>query len=402
MCEAEFAFKGTNGLDLSIVIPTYNERANIAKLLDALKRVLPGNILYEIIIVDDNSPDGTGQIIEKYINSEAYKLEGCVLKVIHRDNRSGLISALLTGIERSAGRYILVMDADFSHPPEIIPAILDEFKHDPSCVVVASRYVAGGSIKGWPYKRRLISTFAAQIARCCLKLRRVKDPISGFFAFPRSLTQKISFETDGYKLLLELLVKTRNEITIKEIPYSFSNRAYGTSKLDLHVIRDYIRAIWILYKYGRRSSKSSVQPITQRRNSQLFISKAGRFFTVGASGLLVNYFVSYLLFNGIVSDLWYIHATMIGIAVSITYNFLLNKIWTFEDTDYSIIHTLKQYGLYVILTSLGAFLQLSLIYVLVEWTNLSYGISLFLAVAFASMSNFLTNKKWTFKEKVWG
>jgi dolichol-phosphate mannosyltransferase len=387
------------GLDLSIIIPTYNERHNIVTLLDEIKKNIPPTIFCEILVVDDNSPDGTGKIVENYINSNTVQKISCPVRILHRDDRRGLIPALLAGIENSKGSIILVMDADLSHPPEFIPDILKELKHDPNCVVVASRYAVGGSIKGWPYKRKMVSIFAARIARHLLNLGNITDPISGFFAFPRVLTQKIKFETDGYKLLLELLVKSKDEVRIREIPYTFVERRYGKSKLDAGTIRDYLKAIWYLYRYGRKSTKP-LATATGRSNSQLFLSKAGRFFTVGISGLFVNYFVSFVLSNG--ADLWYMQATTIGIAVSITTNFILNKIWTFEDTDFSPRHALKQYGLYVCLTSIGAILQLSLVYALVEYGQFSYGLSLFLAVAAASMSNFLTNKKWTFREKIWG
>ena len=150
------------------------------------------------------------------------------------------------------------------------------------------------------------------------------------------------------------------------------------------------------------SRKSTDQTNIKGRNSQLFFSKAGRFFTVGAFGLLVNFLVSLVMSNGMVSDLWYLQATIVGIAVSMTSNFFFNKIWTFEDVDFSAFRTLKQYGLYVGLTSIGALLQLSLLYVLVEMGRFDYGSSLFCAVVVASMSNFLTNKKLTFKEKIWG
>lgn len=399
MSEGEPSTTVATGLDLSIIIPTYNERHNIVTLLDGIEKNIPRTIFCEILVVDDNSPDGTGKIVENYINSTTVQNKSCPVRILHRDNRRGLIQALLAGIDNSKGSIILVMDADLSHPPEFIPDILKELKHDPNCVVVASRYAVGGSIKGWPYKRKLVSVFAARIARHFLNLGNITDPISGFFAFPRFLTQKIKFETDGYKLLLELLVKSKDEVSIREIPYTFVERRYGKSKLDASTIRDYLKAIWYLYRYG---SKPVATTTTGRSNSQLFLSKAGRFFTVGFSGLFINYFVSFVLSNGVVSDLWYMQATTIGIAVSITTNFILNKIWTFEDTDFSPKHALKQYGLYVCLTSIGALLQLSLVYVLVEYVQFSYGLSLFLAVAAASMSNFLTNKKWTFREKIWG
>src|SRR5687768_5524450 len=122
-------------------------------------------------------------------------------------------------------------------------------------------------------------------------------------------------------MLLEILVKAKGA-RVKEVPYTFTNRRAGASKLDSSVVFDYFRAVWRLYRYGR-----SVAP-GERRTSVRFLSKAGRFYTVGATGLLVNY-LSSLLFNAALPQLWYIYATVIGIVVSMTSNFILNKLWTF-------------------------------------------------------------------------
>jgi len=138
----------------------------------------------------------------------------------------------------------------------------------------------------------------------------------------------------------------------------------------------------------------------KKHKSILFLSKAGRFFTVGASGLAVNYVVSYLLSN-LVPNIWYIQATLVGILVSISSNFILNKIWTFEDRDFSLRHFFRQYSLFLALCSLGAIVQLSLVFVFVEYSHTPYAVSLIIAVIIASFSNFLLNKKITFGEKIW-
>ncbi len=406
---------------MSIIIPTYNESENISKLIEAIKDNLPYDIFTEIIVVDDNSPDGTGRIVENYVQDVVSiknrsirrhysennlksddNIGNCLIKVIHRPNKRGLISAILQGIESSTGQNILIMDADFSHPPETIPRLIDELLQDPNCIVIASRYISGGSIMGWPYKRRILSSGAAKIARHSLKVCNVKDPMSGFFALPRHVIKNIHFNTRGYKLLLELLVKVNESIRVKEIPYTFTDRKSGESKLDFNVVFDYAKSVWYLYRYGRKSNKGIIQNKEAKRNSVLFISKAGRFFTVGASGLLLNYLVSFLLSNGILASLWYLEATMIGILCSITSNFFLNKAWTFEDRKFSANHTLKQFGLFVGMSSIGAVLQLAIVYLLVRSGGITYEFSLILAVAIASVSNFLLNKKWTFREKIWG
>src|SRR5919107_4404390 len=203
---------------LSIIIPTYNESENILKLIGDIRDNLPSNIITEIIIVDDNSPDETGKIVENYIHSNVDRdaslqhqfhskvdNQNCMVRVIHRKYKTGLISAILEGVESSKGENILIMDADFSHPPETIPLLVEELRQDPNCIVIASRYISSGSIVGWPFKRRVISRGAAKIARHGLKVRNVTDPMSGFFAFPRHVIENIKFDTKGFKILLEIL-----------------------------------------------------------------------------------------------------------------------------------------------------------------------------------------------------
>jgi dolichol-phosphate mannosyltransferase len=374
---------------LSIVIPTYNESKNIIKILDSLRTALTRDMDAEIIVVDDNSPDGTGKTVEDYASSENPEYS---IHVIRRENKLGLSSAIVTGIERAKGDAVVVMDSDMSHPPQTIPKMVEELQNPDCDIVVASRYVEGGSVSGWPFKRKLISKGATKIAQHGLGIK-IKDPMSGFFAFKRHIVNNIKFDAIGYKILLEILVKAKGA-KVKEIPYNFIDRTTGTSKLDFSVSVAYLQSVWKLYRYGK-----SVQA-SERRTSVRFLSKAGRFYTVGASGLLVNYFVSFM-FGAVLSNLWYLYATMIGIVFSMSTNFILNKIWTFEDRTFEPKRTLAQYGLFMGFSGIGAVFQLLMVYGLVELRHLNYSIALFLAVAIASVGNFLLNKKWTFQEKVW-
>jgi dolichol-phosphate mannosyltransferase len=402
---------------LSIIIPTYNESENILKLISAIKGNSPSNIITEIIVVDDNSPDQTGKIVEDYIHNNIVidasvkqqfhskvDSQNCVVRAIHRKNKTGLISAILEGIESSKGENILIMDADFSHPPETIPLLVEELRKDPNCIVIGSRYISRGSIIGWPYKRRVISRGAANIARHGLNVRNVTDPMSGFFAFPRHVIENIKFDTKGFKILLEILVKSR-DIRVKEVPYTFRDRKSGQSKMNFNVILDYAGAVWQLYRYGQKSNRRT-QKKEEERKSVLFLSKASRFYTVAASGLLINYLISFLLAGNVaysvksLSNLWYLQATLIGIIISITSNFFLNKIWTFEDRDFSVVKTLRQYCSFAGISAVGATIQLLLLYLLVAEYGLQYRVSLILAIAVASISNFLLNKKWTFRENL--
>lgn len=380
------------GAQVSIIIPTYNESRNIIGILKSIGENLPKNITAEAIVVDDNSPDLTGKIVEEYLKN-VKKIAGYTMDIIHRTSKNGLSSAILSGVQRAKGDTIVVMDSDFSHPPQIIPKMIESLKKYQCDMVVASRYINGGKIKGWTLKRKIMSKVATLIATKGLGVK-TKDPMSGFFAFKKNILKGINFDAIGYKILLEILVK-KSGIAVKEIPYTFENRSFGSSKLDSSTVTDYFKSVWKLYKFGKSEEKS------EKRKSVRFISKASRFYTVGLSGFGVNYLISLLFASGI-SDMWYLHANLIGIIASITTNFLLNKTWTFGDRDFSKKRTLKQYGKFVTFSSLGALVQLGMVFYLVDGYGLSYPVSLVFAVLTAAFGNYVLNKKYTFKEKVWG
>jgi dolichol-phosphate mannosyltransferase len=341
------------------------------------------------------------------------------VKVVHRPRKNGLIPAILEGIESSQSEYLLIMDADFSHPPKLIPIMMDKLRNSNCDIVIASRYVKGGSVQGWSLKRRLISLGAIKLSQLVLGIRKVKDPTSGFFICKRSLLEGLKIDSTGYKFLLELLVKA-SHAKIEEIPYAFVDRKAGESKLNHGVIMDYMKSVYRLHRYkrqqlqqqllkqkesGQRQRKIQSTHIERLRkkyyNSSQFLSKAAKFLAIGASGLFINYFASFMLSNGTLSSIWYLKATLVGIILSLTSNFFLNKVWTFNDRDFSPRHTFKQYAMFVATCSLGIALQLVLVYGLMQ-TGTEYQVSLILAVVLASISNFLLTKKWTFHEKIWG
>ena len=379
-----------NNPQVSIIVPTYNESQNILKILKSIKENIPKGIYTETIVVDDNSPDGTGKIVDEYI-SNIKKIAENTIDIIHRKAKNGLSSAILNGIQSAKGETIVVMDSDFSHPPQIIPKLIESIKKYQCDIAVASRYIKGGNIQGWSLKRKLMSKFATLIAKRGLGID-TKDPMSGFFAFKKNIIKELNIDAIGYKLLLEILVKTKG-VNIKEVPYTFQDRELGSSKLDMKTILDYYKSVWKLYRYGKPLEKQ------EKRSSVKFLSKAARFYTVGASGFAVNYLIS-LLFTGGISEMWYLHANIIGIIASITTNFILNKTWTFEDRDFRIKKIISQYGKFAMFSSLGALVQLGMVYFLVDTIEISYPLALILAVMTAAFGNFVFNKKWTFKEKL--
>jgi dolichol-phosphate mannosyltransferase len=221
---------------------------------------------------------------------------------------------------------------------------------------------------------------------------------------PRELIENISIDTKGYKILLEILVKNKG-IPVKEIPYTFTDRMSGKSKMDKNVIMNYAAAVWQLYLYGQEA-RSRLENKEVNRKSVVFLSKIGRYYTVGLAGLVINYVVSFLLANDVanslrlLSNIWYIEASMIGIGMSTAFNFFFNKYWTFEDRRFSAGSTARQFLSFLGISALGAVIQIFLLYVLVE-NDLPYRLALVIAVSVASMSNFVLYKKITFREKVW-
>lgn len=376
---------------VSIIIPTYNESQNILKILKSIQDNLPKNTKAQTIVVDDNSPDGTGKLVEEYMQG-VKKFANHTIEIIHRKTKEGLSSAILKGVQIATGNTIVVMDSDLSHPASLLPKMIDALKHPKYDIVIASRYVNGGSIVGWTRKRKFLSRLATFIAKRGLGVP-TKDPMSGFFAFKKPIIQGLIFDAIGYKMLLEILVKAKNA-NVLEIPYTFTNREFGKSKLDSKIIFGYLKAVWKLYRYGKEANHE------EKRKSVSFLSKAGRFYSIGAIGLAINYGIS-SLFTDVVSNLWYLHATIIGIAVSMSSNFVLNKIWTFEDRNFEPKHTSLQYAKFMGLSSLGALAQLAMVYLLVDHNKMDYPIALVLAVATSALSNFVLNKKLTFKEKIW-
>ena len=171
------------------------------------------------------------------------------IKIIIRKGKTGLISAIQDGIKSSMSDYIIIMDADLSHSPSYLNILIKEIKTTKSDIVIASRYLKDGKIIGWPKKRIIYSKAATFISKSLFKLNNVTDPMSGFFIIKRDTLKNIKFNTSGYKILLEILVKSKN-IKSKEIPYTFINRKNGCSKLSSKVVIDFFKAIIILYNYN--------------------------------------------------------------------------------------------------------------------------------------------------------
>ncbi len=217
-----------------MVVPTYNERDTLPELVERLHRALGGG--YELVVVDDSSPDGTAEVAEEL--AARYPV-----RVVRRPGKLGLGSAVLDGARAAAGPVVVVMDADLSHPPEAVPELARALRAGAD-VAVGSRYVPGGGVRGWPVRRRVMSRVAVLLARVWLG-ERVRDPVSGFFAVRREALLDRSLQGLGYKILLEVLARHRG-CRVAEVPYVFADRRAGRSKLGAHEVWNYLRLLWRL------------------------------------------------------------------------------------------------------------------------------------------------------------
>ncbi len=235
---------------VTIVIPTYNERDTLPVLLRRLGAVAAdAGLEGEAVVVDDASPDGTGEVAAR---AGAELRDVLPVIVVNRPGKAGLTSAVLDGVRRGTGGVIVVMDSDLSHPPEVVPRLVEAVAGGAD-VAVGSRYAAGGGVARWPLARRAISWGATRLARALVG-GHVHDPVSGFFAARRDVFERVRFEGVGYKLLLEILA-SRTAAKIEEVPYRFVERLGGRSKLGAGEILNYLRLLTRLWR--RRAAGGS-------------------------------------------------------------------------------------------------------------------------------------------------
>ena len=295
---------------LSVIVPTFREAENLTVLIPRLQRVFTDACIDgEIIVVDDNSPDDTVNVVQRL--SQAYPV-----RLIVRRNERGLSSAVIAGMNAARGEVLLCMDADLSHPPEDVPRLFRQVAASlhgrMSDFVIGSRYVSGGSTEsGWGPWRWLNSKVATWLA---WPLASVRDPMAGFFALPREVFLRAAEHLDpiGYKIGLELLVKTAAS-TVTEVPIEFKNRLHGESKLSLREQLHYLLHLARLYRFRF--------PRLTR-----FLS----FGLVGSIGAGVDLLMFMMLLQ---SGLPPLPAAMLAIWVAMTSNFEMNRRLTFSGRD---------------------------------------------------------------------
>ncbi|HEY6987942.1 MAG TPA: glycosyltransferase family 2 protein [Bryobacteraceae bacterium] len=324
--------KSTVTSELAVVVPTFNERDNVAPFLEALAGALE-QISYEVIFVDDDSPDGTADAIREIAQRDPR------VRVVHRINRRGLASACVEGMLASSAPYVAVMDADLQHDEALLPEMLERLKTKNLDVVVGSRNVAGGSMGEFAQHRVRLSMlgrrFSQSVCRC-----EINDPMSGFFVMTRPFLMEVVHGVSGigFKILVDLLASCRRPVRLEEVPYRFRNRQHGESKLDILVGVEYLQLL--LDKFiGDYVSPSFVL-----------------FSLVGALGVVLYLAVLWIQLSWI--GVPFLQAQVVATLTAMTVNFLLNNAITYRDRRLRGWNILRGLILFYVACSFGVLINL--------------------------------------------
>jgi dolichol-phosphate mannosyltransferase len=295
----------TAELELSIVVPTFNERANVRELLDRLHAVLPSTV-FEVVFVDDDSPDGTADVIRQIARTAP------LVRVIQRIGRRGLASAGLEGMLSSSAPYIAIMDADLQHDESVLPVMIEKIRSGQYDLVVGSRNVQGGGMGAFARERVALSQLGRRISQLVSQCE-LSDPMSGFFILTRDFFNQVMRRTTGvgFKILLDLVASSPHPVRVAEVPYVFRTRQHGESKLDINVGVEYLYLI---------SDKLVGTWLPLR-----FVV----FCLVGFAGVAVHLGVLWLLYRRM--DFSFSAALIAAIIVAMVGNFALNNVLTYRD-----------------------------------------------------------------------
>ncbi|MDF5708373.1 MAG: glycosyltransferase [Nostoc sp. S4] len=313
---------GSEYILLSLVIPTYEERNNVKNIVKILSLILDESIpgKYELIIVDDDSPDGTWEI------AQSLTTEYAQLRVMRRQQERGLSSAVIRGWQSATGSVLGVIDGDLQHPPEVLMQLLRSIEQGAD-LAVASRHVEGGGVSSWSVIRRLLSRGAQLLGLIILPgvLGRVSDPMSGYFMVRRSAIANAILNPVGYKILLEVIGRGKvNQLT--EVGYVFCERKEGESKVTWKQYIDYIHHLVRL-----RLSTGRVGRFKKKVNFPF--GRFMRFGLVGLSGVFVDMAVLYLLSDPTTLAWPLTRSKIIAGEIAILNNFFWNDAWTFADVS---------------------------------------------------------------------
>lgn len=297
------------GVGFAVVLPTYNERENIGAVVSRLETVLDtlsDGVNWEIVFVDDNSPDGTAEVVREYAQRDPR------IRLVHRVGRRGLSSACIEGIMATTAPFIAVMDADLQHDETILPKMLERLRQESLDIVVGTRNAMGGSMGQFSKRRVLLSRIGNAISHAVCRCAP-SDPMSGFFVVRRSFFLEVvsRLQGNGFKILVDMLASSERPVRFAEVGYRFRNRTYGESKLEVNTVVEYL--FLILNK-----AMGGLVPL-----------RFAMFALVGATGMLVHLGCLASLMFGL--HLKFLVAQTMATFVAMTENFFLNNLITYSD-----------------------------------------------------------------------
>ncbi|WP_271255218.1 glycosyltransferase [Pseudanabaena sp. Chao 1811] len=371
-------------ITFSLVIPTYNESKNLEKLVEVLSELLNSywDGSYELIVVDDDSPDLTWQVglalMPKYPQ----------LRVMRRQGEKGLSTAVIRGWQAAQGEILGVIDGDLQHPPETLINMLDKMQKGAD-LAVASRHVEGGGVSDWGFIRRVLSRGAQMLGLIILPnvIGRVSDPMSGYFMVRREAIANCLMNPSGYKILIEVLGRG-NIGTVAEVGYVFQERQEGESKVTWRQYIDYIVHLLRLRSRGR---------ITKLREKwRVPIKRFIKFGLVGFSGVFVDMAILYLLSDASTLGWGLTRSKIIGSEVAILNNFLWNDLWTFRDFSSQQSgwrKRIKRFVKFNLICLLGIGLNLIILNILYNYFGVNKYLANLIAIAIVTIWNFWFNLK---------
>lgn len=359
---------------ISVVVPTYNEAGNIQKLVEraGASLALSGEP-YELIIVDDNSSDGTGDRVRSLQADRPW------LRLIVRTEDRGLSTAVMAGWQAAQGDVLGCMDADLQHPPEVLAKLIGTLRTSGADVVVASRHVTGGGVSEWSLTRRFVSWTASLLATLAVPgvLREVRDPMSGFFLLRRDVIREATLRPRGYKILLEVLAKG-TYTRVSEVPYIFEERVEGGSKIGHAVMWDYlVHLVRISIETGEAK-------------------RAAKFMAVGLSGGVVNLFFYRLFMAAPGFRVW--EAATVAAALAIVNNFIWNERFTFPETrrvSPGAAAVARRFLTFTLVCVAGLLLNVGVVELLVDILRVPWVPGVVAGTAVAGAWNFFTNANLT-------
>ena len=315
--------------ELSVVVPTFNERSNVTVLYRRLEATLKG-IAWEVVFVDDNSPDGTWDVVKGLAQRDSR------VRCIRRIGRRGLSGACIEGILASSATYAAVIDADLQHDETQLPKMLSLLQNGQADLVVGSRYIEGYQSQGFDKQRAGASALATEVARKALRVE-IADPMSGFFMIRRDRFEQLApqLSVHGFKILLDIVATAHGTLRTIEIPYTFGARQHGESKLDSMVALDFLGLV--------------LAKLTNDAVSLRFLL----FAMVGGIGLVVHLTTLFIALE--VFKAPFAEAQASGAIVAMTSNFILNNFLTYRDQRLKGFAILRGLIAFYIVCSVGLF-----------------------------------------------